>query len=121
MISWVWAENGTYKLSFQHPLGAMGWLALEPSPTAIVRAHIQVIIGGDALAQVRCPRPEVGEGWLGARAAFGTAAALKVVLALHVILQTPQFSYTGGEIGRNDAIQSNLPLKMQWRFRVKYL
>lgn len=66
MTSWVqvtrWGENGTYKLSFQLVLGATASLSLEPSPTVVVRAHIQVIIGRDALAQVRCSCPEVGEG-----------------------------------------------------------
>lgn len=103
MASWVqvtlWGENGTYKLSFQLVLGATASLALEPSPTVVVRAHIQVVIGGDALAQVRCSCPEVGERRLGARMGFGTPAALKVVFALHVILQTPQFSYMGVESG----------------------
>lgn len=57
-----WGEKGTYKLSFQLVLGAAASLALQPSPAVVVRANIQVVIGGDALAQVRCSRPEVGEG-----------------------------------------------------------
>lgn len=117
----LWGENATYKLSFQLALGAMASLALDPSPAAVVRAHIQVIISGDALAQVRCSRPEVGKGRLGAWTGFGTPAALKVVFALHVILQTPQLSYMGVELGRNDARQPNSPVKVQQRLRVKYL
>lgn len=112
-------ENGTYKLPLQLALGAAAWLALERSSTAVVGAHIQVIVGRDALAQVCRSCPEVGEGRLGARAVFGTAASLEFIFALHVIFQTPQVSCIGWKTGTNDAIQPNLALKMQQRFKVK--
>lgn len=119
LVDRLWGENGTYKLPLQLALGAMARLALDLSPTAVVRAHVQVIVGGDALAQVRCSCPEVGEGRLRARMVFSAAAVLKVIFALHVILQTPQFSYIGSKTRTSDAIQPNLAFKMQPRFKIK--
>lgn len=70
----------------------MARLALKRGPRAKVGAKVEVVIGGDALAQVGGSRSEVGEGRAGAKAGLGWAAARRLVFTLHVILQTPQVS-----------------------------
>lgn len=84
--------NQTYKLPLQLAL-ATGRLALDHSHRAVVRAHVQVVIRRDALAEVGSSRPEVGKRRLGARAGLGAPAALGLIFTLHVILQTPQLTW----------------------------
>lgn len=57
---------------------------------AVVQAHVQVVVGRHALTKVGGPRPEVGERRLGERAGLSAAALLRLVVSLHVVLQSPQ-------------------------------
>lgn len=103
LLLWLWdvwkrrkkqkTRDQTHKLSLQLALTAAGRLALDYIPGAVVRAHVQVVVCRDALAEVGGSRPEVGKGRLGARAGLGAPTVLLLVFALHVILQTPQLPW----------------------------
>lgn len=86
-------RDQTYKLPLQLALIATGWFALNCSPRAVVRAHVQVVICGDALAEIGSSRPEVRKGRLGARAGLGAPTMPWLFFTLHVILQTPQLPW----------------------------